>query len=97
MLNIMEDITSVTKLRQNLNTQVSKVRKNKRPLVVTANGEAAVVMVAASEYQRMTDLLATGQEIMALAEERGKDVFEVEEGIDWIYQQLNLPKPNANE
>ncbi len=97
MLNIMEDITSVTKLRRNLNNQITKVRKNKRPLFVTANGEAAVVVVDASEYQRMTDLLATGQEIMALAEERGKDVFEVEEGIDWIYQQLNLPKPNANE
>jgi prevent-host-death family protein len=96
MFNVVDDITSIERLGTSLNSQVAKVKKSRRPLVITDEGEPAVVMLAAAEYQRLVEM-AEAQAIMTLAEERSSDVMELEEAMDYIYQRLNLPRPPADE
>lgn len=91
MFNAINDITSVEKLGTSLYSQVAKVKKSRRPLVITEEGEPAVVMLAADEYQRLVEM-AEAQAMMALAEERSSDVMELEEAIDYVYRHLSLPR-----
>lgn len=92
MLNVTEDITSVARLRENLDEVMARVKEDGGPLVITDNGEAALVVISAEEYQRLVDL-TEAQEIRALAAERAKDTVDLDEGIANIYRRLNLPRP----
>ncbi len=92
MLNVIEDITSIEKLGQNLTDQVAKLKSGHRPLIVTTDGEAAVVMLSAEEYQRLVEIAETQTE-MPLSEERSNDVAELEEAVGYIYQHFRLPHP----
>ncbi|MFN5945905.1 MAG: type II toxin-antitoxin system Phd/YefM family antitoxin [Phycisphaerae bacterium] len=44
------DITSFSDIRQNLRTHINRVKKSGRPLFVTTNGKAEVVILSAKEY-----------------------------------------------
>jgi prevent-host-death family protein len=92
MLNVMEDITSVARLRENLDSIVARVKEDGGPLVITEDGEAAVVLLSAEEYQRLVELTEV-QEIMAIAGDRAGDVTDLEEGIALFYKEANLKPP----
>lgn len=51
-INIIEDIIPVTKVRDNLSAILDHARETKRPIVVTQNGIAAVVILDAAQYQK---------------------------------------------
>ncbi len=92
MLNVMKDITTVARLRDNLDSIVARVKEDGGPLVITEDGEAAVVLLSAEEYQRLIEL-TEAHEIMAIAAERANDVVDLDEGIANIYRRLNQPRP----
>ena len=52
VVNIIEDIIPITKVRDQLGSVVDHARETKRPIVVTQNGSAAVVIIDAAQYQR---------------------------------------------
>jgi prevent-host-death family protein len=51
-IDIIEDIIPVTKVRDNLSAIIDRARETKRPIVVTQNGSAAVVLIDAAQYQK---------------------------------------------
>jgi len=58
MFNIATDIQSLTAFRRNSAGMMKRLRKNKRPLVLTVNGKAAAVVQDAEAYQRLLDVAA---------------------------------------
>ena len=54
-IDIIEDIVPVTKVRENLSAIIERARETKRPVIVTQNGSAAVVVLDAAQYQKDMD------------------------------------------
>ena len=57
-LNITTDIQSLTAFRRDSAGMMKRLRKSKRPLVLTVNGKAAAVVQDAEAYQRLLDVAA---------------------------------------
>jgi prevent-host-death family protein len=58
MLDITKDIQSLTNFRRNSGEFLKRLRKSKRPIVLTVNGKAAAVVQDAEAYQRLLDIAA---------------------------------------
>jgi prevent-host-death family protein len=58
MLNIATDIQSLTTFRRSSAGFMKQLKKSKRPLVLTVNGNAAAVVQDAEAYQRLLDIAA---------------------------------------
>ncbi len=52
VINIVEDIIPVTKVREQIGSVIERARETKRPIIVTQNGSAAVVIIDAVQYQQ---------------------------------------------
>ena len=57
-MNITEDIQALTTFRNNSAAFLRRLKKTKRPVVLTVNGKAAAVVQDAEAYQRLLDLAA---------------------------------------
>lgn len=51
-INIIKDIIPVTKVREQIGSVIEYARETKRPIIVTQNGSAAVVIIDAAQYQK---------------------------------------------
>jgi len=58
MLDITQDIQSLTTFRRRSGDFMKQLRKSKRPVVLTVKGKAAAVVQDAAAYQRLLDLAA---------------------------------------
>ena len=58
MLDITNDIQSLTTFRRRSGDFMKQLRKTKRPVVLTVKGKAAAVVQDAEAYQRLLDLAA---------------------------------------
>jgi prevent-host-death family protein len=58
MLDIAQDIQSLTSFRRSSARMLKRLRKSKQPMVLTVNGKAAAVVQDAEAYQRLLDLAA---------------------------------------
>jgi prevent-host-death family protein len=58
MIDITTDIQSLTAFRRSSGDFMKKLKKSKRPLVLTVNGKAAAVVQDAEAYQRLLDIAA---------------------------------------
>ena len=56
MVNV-QNIHSLTEFKRNANSYIETIRSTKAPIVLTVNGEAAVVVQDAIEYQALIDSL----------------------------------------
>ncbi len=54
-LSITEDIRSITDLKRNTNSILEQIQKTKRPVVLTVNGKAEAVLLAAKEYEKIAN------------------------------------------
>ncbi len=54
-LSITEDIRSITDLKRNTNSVLEQIKKTKRPIVLTVNGKAEAVLLAAKEYEKIAN------------------------------------------
>jgi prevent-host-death family protein len=54
-LSITEDIRSITDLKRNTNAILEQIHRTKRPVVLTVNGKAEAVLLAAKEYERIAN------------------------------------------
>ncbi len=57
-MDITEDIQALTTFRNNSAAFLQRLKKTKRPLVLTVNGMAATVVQDATAYQRLLDIVA---------------------------------------
>ena len=58
MLNIGQDIHSLTDFKRHTSHLVAQLHDTKRPIVLTVNGRPAVVVQEAEAYQELLDRLA---------------------------------------
>ena len=58
MLDLTRDIQSLTTFRRKSAEFLTAMKKNKRPVVLTVNGKAEVVVQTAESYQRLLDAAA---------------------------------------
>jgi prevent-host-death family protein len=58
MLDITQDIQSLTTFRRSSGDFIKQLKKTKRPVVLTVNGKAAAVVQDAEAYQRLLDIAA---------------------------------------
>ena len=58
MLNITEDIQSLTTFRRRSGDFMKHLKRTKRPVVLTVKGKAAAIVQDAGAYQRLLDIAA---------------------------------------
>jgi len=58
MLDLTRDIQSLTTFRRKSAEFLTEMKKKKRPVVLTVNGKAEVVVQTAESYQRLLDAAA---------------------------------------
>lgn len=58
MLDITKDIQSLTNFRRESSKFLKQLKKSKRPIVLTVNGQAEAVVQNAEAYQRLLDIAA---------------------------------------
>jgi prevent-host-death family protein len=58
MIDITNDIQSLTTFRRRSGDFMKQLRKSKRPVVLTVKGKAAAVVQDAEAYQRLLDIAA---------------------------------------
>lgn len=73
MLDITEDIQSLSHFKRNTSDEIAKLKKSGRPVVLTVNGKAEAVVQDAKSYQRLCEL-AERAEMMAFLLESKADV-----------------------
>jgi prevent-host-death family protein len=57
MVNLSQDIHPLTDFKRNTNAFVSQMKKTRRPVVLTVNGRAELVVQDAKSYQQILDRL----------------------------------------
>lgn len=58
MIDISQDIHPLTDFKRNTSEFVSEMKRTQRPVVLTVNGKAELVVQDAASYQGMVDRLA---------------------------------------
>ena len=58
MLNLVDDIQSLTTFRRRSGDFMKQLKKTKRPVVLTVKGKAAAIVQDAEAYQRLLDIAA---------------------------------------
>ncbi|MEQ1604325.1 MAG: type II toxin-antitoxin system Phd/YefM family antitoxin [Pyrinomonadaceae bacterium] len=68
MLNITRDIRSISDFKRKTPDFVKQLKKTGKPVVLTMNGRAEVVIQDASSYQRMAEVVERALEVEAIRE-----------------------------
>ena len=75
MLDIKEDIHSLSDFKRRTPEFIKLLEKTRRPVVLTMNGRARIVVQDAASYQEMLDAFETANEIEAIR--RGLESIDV--------------------
>ena len=63
MIDITTDIQSLTTFKRNTSGMMKRIRKTRRPLVLTVKGKAEAVVMSPAAYQKLTDYVDAVQGI----------------------------------
>jgi prevent-host-death family protein len=66
MLNLTQDIHPLTDFKRNTSEFVSRMKKTQRPVVLTVNGKAKLVVQDAESYQRILERLERLEAVEAI-------------------------------
>ena len=55
MINLSQDIQSLSTFKRNTNEMIDQMKKKGNPLVLTVNGKAEIVVQDAESYQKLLD------------------------------------------
>jgi prevent-host-death family protein len=95
-MDITKDIQAMTTFRNHSAQILRRLKKTKRPLVLTVNGKAAAVVQDAEAYQRLLDLAAEAnaavgirQGLDDIASDRTRPAREV---LDEIRAEYDIPR-----
>ena len=61
MIDITKDIQPLTTFRNNSVKFMKRLKKTRRPIILTVNGKPEAVVQSAAEYQRLLDLAAAAE------------------------------------
>ncbi len=73
-IQLDEDVRSLSEFKAKAGSFIEKVRKTKRPIVLTQNGKSAAVLIDVAEYESLLEKLELLTEIRIAEEqiERGE-------------------------
>jgi prevent-host-death family protein len=90
MIDVTQDIQSLTTFKRNSSGLMKRMKKTGRPLVLTVNGKAEAVLLDAADYQQMASHLD------ALASIR-RGLLQAEKGIgrpaDEVFDEIEHEDP----
>jgi len=66
MIDITKDIQPLTTFRNNSVKFMKRLKKTRRPIILTVNGKPEAVVQSAAEYQRLLDLAAQADPVEGL-------------------------------
>ena len=69
-MDITEDIQALTTFRNHSAAFLQRLKKTKRPMVLTVNGKAAAVVQDAAAYQRLLDIAAQADALEGIRQGR---------------------------
>ncbi len=90
MIDITQDIQSLTSFKRNTNSLVKRIRKTRRPLVLTLKGKAEVVVLDATLYQRMAERWSAVQGIKRGLAQASKGLGRE---VDDVFDELEAEAP----
>lgn len=76
MLNLAKDIRSLTEFKRNSNVLMKQMKKTGRPVILTVNGKAELVVQDARSYQKLLETLEHLEAVQAIRE----GIEDVEQG-----------------
>ena len=96
MVNV-QNIHSLTEFKRNANSYIETIRSTKAPIVLTVNGEAAVVVQDAIEYQALIDRLDVARSAAVIQQRHAqyfKDgvEFDAKEALENLRSELGLSR-----
>ena len=66
MIKLDEDIRSLSDFKRNTSALLEEMRRKRRPLVLTVNGKAEIVVQDAQSYQRLLDAVEEKETVEAV-------------------------------
>jgi prevent-host-death family protein len=97
-MNIAKDILSLTDFKRRSSELLKRMKRNRRPMVLTVNGKAELVVQTADQYQRILDELERNSVIEGIRRGmesmnagRGRPAEEVFAEMEERYPHLRQP------
>jgi prevent-host-death family protein len=96
MVNLTQDIHPLTNFKRNTSGFVKRMKKTKRPVVLTVNGKAELVVQDASSYQSLLERLDRLETVEAIRRglkdvEQGR-VRDAREALEELRVKLAIPR-----
>ena len=96
MINLTQDIHPLTDFKRNTTDFVSKMKKSRRPLVLTVNGKAELIVQDAESYQQILERLERFEAVEAIrvgiaAAEKGQ-LQPARQALAKLGKKLGLPR-----
>jgi prevent-host-death family protein len=75
-IRLDQDIQPLSEFRSKVAFYFDKVKKTKRPLIITQNGKSSAILLDVSEYQSMIDKLEILEDVKSAEEQisRGMEI-----------------------
>jgi PHD/YefM family antitoxin component YafN of YafNO toxin-antitoxin module len=95
MINL-QDIHSLSEFQRNTKEFLTRMKQSKRPMALTVNGKAELVVQDAESYQQMLDRLDRAEALAAIRQgledfERG-DSYDAREAFEALRQKHGIPR-----
>src|SRR5438552_14832476 len=92
MLDIAKDIQSLTEFKRNTAEYMEQLKLTGRPLVLTVNGKAELVVQDAASYQAMLEAAEDARTLRALLSAKAGKGRPAAEVLEDIQKKYNLPE-----
>lgn len=95
MINLREDINSLSNFKRDTTQFLEKLRKTRKPIVLTINGKAELVVQDAESYQQLLELAERLETIEALKPAVAEMKAGAGEAAETVFARLlqTAPKP----
>lgn len=91
MLDIVNDIQSLTDFKRHTAEYMEQLKLSGRPLILTVNGKAEVVVQDVESYQEMLEAVEEAKTLRALANAKSGKGKPAQEVLGEIREILNIP------
>lgn len=91
MFDIGKDIQSLTEFKRNTAEYMEQLKSTGRPLILTVNGKAEIIVQDAESYQEMLAAVDEARTLRALAGARKGKGRPAQEVLQEIREILNIP------
>lgn len=97
MLDISSDIQPLSSFKRDSVTLISQLKRTGRPVVLTINGKAEVVVQDTKSYQQMLDLVDQAEAVVGIRKglasmARGEGI-PAEEAFERLRKKYHIPRP----